>query len=263
MASRSRHQPIVTLLTDFGTRDGYVAELKGVLLSAIPTLQIVDITHDIEPFQVRSAARVLANVYKAFPDDTVHLTVVDPGVGSARKPIIIKSQDQWFVGPDNGVFSWITQKYAYKAIEIKRPLFLEYHTFHGRDVFAPAVVQILQNKNLSSIGPSLKTIQQLSDLEVRQTAANVWEGMVEHIDRFGNAATNIPHKLAQRLENPVMYVGRRKFSLWVDFFSAGTIGRPLLLSNSHGFVEIALREASAAKQLNLIVGQRVRLANNI
>src|SRR5688572_25122596 len=184
---------VITLLTDFGAQDYFVAAMRGVILSRNPDATIVDITHELPPHDVQAAAFNLLACYKDFPDGTIHVGVVDPGVGSDRLAILVECANQFFVGPDNGLFSWICEREGkFSAWQITNKRFFRNPvspTFHGRDVFAPVAAAISSGTPAKEFGPPLESIVMLAPLLPRTTADAI-EGSLIHIDRFGNCITN-------------------------------------------------------------------------
>ncbi|RLC85831.1 MAG: hypothetical protein DRI79_10855, partial [Chloroflexi bacterium] len=189
-----RQIPLVTLTTDFGTADGYVGTMKGVILSIAPDAQLVDISHEIAPQNVRQAAYVLYTAYPFFPPHTVHLVVVDPGVGSARRPIALRTPAGYFVGPDNGVFSYVMAREPVEAlVELRDPRYRlpqVSHTFHGRDVFAPAAAHLAAGVPITALGPPVLDPVTFPPPCLEITPEGI-TGEVLHADRFGNVITSI------------------------------------------------------------------------
>ena len=186
--------PIITLLTDFGAQDYFVGAMKGVILSLNPDATIVDITHEIPPQDIQAAAFNLLACYQDFPAGTIHVAVVDPGVGSDRRAILVECANQFFVGPDNGLFSWITEREGkFSAWQITNEKFFRSpvsSTFHGRDVFAPVAAALSNGAATDEMSaPPLENIVMLAPLLPRTTAEAI-EGCIIHIDRFGNCVTN-------------------------------------------------------------------------
>ena len=247
--------PLITFLTDYGLNDSYVAEVKGVLLSRVPDATIVDITHLIPPGDIRSAAYVLGRAWRSFPEGTVHLAVVDPGVGTARAALAVRSHGHVFVGPDNGLFSYVLTCGPFEAVTLETPEKAA-PTFHGRDLFAPAAARILMGYPLHLLGSPAS-----SDL-VRLTAGaphyegKVVVGEVIYVDRFGTLVTNltteeVPHYAV--LETNDLEVGRLQ-KTFGDVASGGLVS----YVGSGGLVEIAVRDGSAARRLGNGVGHEVR-----
>ncbi|HJU90831.1 MAG TPA: SAM-dependent chlorinase/fluorinase [Gemmatimonadaceae bacterium] len=245
-------RPIITLLSDFGTADGYVGEIKGVLLSALPLAAIVDITHDVAPQDVDGARLAVARYWRRFPEGTVHLVVVDPGVGTARAAIAVASDGRSFVGPDNGVLSPALLVAGARVVELPVPAGAS-HTFHGRDVFAPAAATLASGVPIDDLGtPLLDPIVRRTP-EARRTDDGEIEGEVISVDRFGNLITNL---VAPR--GGSVRIGDREVPLGRTYADAAS-GAVLALVGSSGLVEIAVRDGSAANSLGLTRGARVIL----
>ncbi len=262
------NNPIITLLTDFGTQDYFVGAMKGVILSINPRARIVDITHEIPPQDIEAAAFNLLSVYKDFPAGTIHLGVVDPGVGSDRLAILIECATQFFVGPDNGLFSWICQREEkYSARQLTNKEFLREEsstTFHGRDVFAPVAAHVSSGRAPEEFGPVVQDIVSLKQLEPDINGDHI-EGRIIHIDRYGNCITNLsPRHFGNQLgAGASLTVNRRNVVGFREFFSQAkpeTDEGLFMILGSAGFVEIAAKNASAASILNARRGERVALA---
>jgi S-adenosylmethionine hydrolase len=241
---------IITLTTDFGTQDGYVGAMKGVILSMASSATVVDLTHDVPPYDVEAAAFAVAQAARFFPDGTVHVVVVDPGVGSQRAGVVIDDGRQRFVGPDNGVFALAVAE-PRAAHEITAPWFRRgtvSATFHGRDVFAPAAARLALGAPVEEAGPRVT-------LQARRPEG---VGRVVHIDRFGNLVTDIP---AARLpEKTRIRVGRLVLKRLAQTFADVGRGRPVAYVGSAGTLEIAVREGSAAKAYGIKRGAKVRVS---
>jgi S-adenosylmethionine hydrolase len=245
---------IIALLTDFSTADSYVAEMKGVLLSALPGATLVDITHAIPPGDVRSAAHVLGRVRRRFPPGTVHLAVVDPGVGTERAALIVAAGGQLFVGPDNGLFTPVLAE-ATEIIDLPTPPHAA-PTFHGRDLFAPAAAALAAGRPPQTLGrPFAGTPVRFEYTEPHYEGKTV-VGEVVYVDRFGSLVTNLTPELVPsyaRIEIEDVDAGplRRTF---------GDVAKGALVCyvGSGGEVEIAVRDGSAARRLGIGVGGRVR-----
>ncbi len=238
---------IVTLLTDFGLRDGYVAAVKGVLLARAPGLALVDVAHEIEPGDVAGAAYVLLQAAPHFPADTVHLVVVDPGVGSARRALAARLGPQFFVAPDNGVLSLVLQLTPPSALhEIRDPLAGQSSAvFHGRDVFAPAAAALSSGAPIASLGPAVEP-ESLVRLEAGTTRTpGDTSGSIQHVDRFGNLISNLRVAPGARGEAEI----RGSRIAMADTYSDVEPGALLALCGSSGFLEVACNGASAAERL--------------
>jgi S-adenosyl-L-methionine hydrolase (adenosine-forming) len=247
--------PLITLLTDFGTSDSYVAEMKGVLLGLCPAAVLVDVTHAVPPGDVRAGAYLLGRAWHRFPAGTTHLTVVDPGVGTARPAFALRSQGHWFVGPDNGIFTAVLRDAEVEIVTLATPAAAS-PTFHGRDLFAPAAAALACGHPLESLGePFLGMPTRLTWTEPRYEGKSV-VGQIVYVDRFGTLITNLTPDLVPPyavLEVEDLEIGplRRTFG---DVPTGGL----LAYVGSGGVVEIAVRDGSAARRLGLGVGGRIR-----
>lgn len=241
---------VVTLLTDFGTADGYVGEVKGVLLSALPTATLVDVAHDVAPQDVDGARLAVARYWRRFPPGTVHLVVVDPGVGSARAALAVESEGRFLVGPDNGVLSPALLHAGARCVSLPVPAGAS-PTFHGRDLFAPAAASLARGVPLEALGEPAPSPCVRRTPEVTRRADGALLGTVITIDRFGNAVTN----LMSRRGGTVSVAGRT-LTLRRTYAEAEA-GDPVALVGSNGLVEIAVREGSAAAVLGLRRGSGV------
>lgn len=239
---------IISFLSDFGEVDWFVAAVKGEILKIDPDIRVIDITHKIEPHDIRSAAFVLSSVYTNFPPGTVHLVVVDPGVGSKRKPIILESNSYFFVGPDNGVFSYVyDEKVRVYSIDVDIKMS---NTFHGRDVFAPAAAKIAIGKPLSGLGKKVDDLQKFEFPRVTRQDDRL-HGEVVYIDHFGNLITNISndHKIKH-----VVIAGKKV--LVKKFYSQGGGRQIICLKGSTGYYEIVINKHSAKESLGVKLGEK-------
>jgi S-adenosylmethionine hydrolase len=258
--------PLITLVTDFGSEDYFVGAMKGAILSIDSGASIVDITHEIPPQDIRAAAFNLLAVYKDFPAGTIHVAVVDPGVGSARRGIIIKCAGQCFVGPDNGLFSWICEREEkFRAVHLTNQKLFRHpvsNTFHGRDIFAPVAAALSSGVALEEFGPVIDDLIQLESLEPGRAEGGVTEATIIHIDRFGNCVTNLTrgHLAEDQIAGGAKLVinGREVSAIRAFFADTGEDERELFcLFGSAGFLEIAARNSSAAKALGAERGDPV------
>jgi S-adenosylmethionine hydrolase len=255
---------IITLTTDFGSADWFVGTMKGVILGHQPRAHLVDITHEIPAGDIRAGAFALAVSYRFFPKGTVHVAVVDPGVGSRRRAIAVQTVNYCFVGPDNGVLSLSLAREEIKAVHqiTNEQLFLHpvSNTFHGRDVFAPVAAKLSKGLPLEKVGAPMKAFVKLSWPEPQSTANSI-KGEIAYIDHFGNAITNIGNAtLASLAEGPreIILRGKRLCALQ-PFYQALPLGKPVAVPGSSGFLELAVNGGSAAKEFHLDVGQAVIL----
>jgi S-adenosylmethionine hydrolase len=246
---------LITLTTDFGTADHFVAAMKGVLLSLAPRARIVDITHEIAPYDVNEAGFVIAQAWHWFPQGTTHVVVVDPGVGSERRPILLEAGGHYFVGPDNGVFSMIygAVKHKVRLISNRKMMRSEVsRTFHGRDVFAPAAAHLIRRTPAARFG---KTI---SDYVRSQPAP---AGSVLKVDRFGNLITNfqMDHFPGIKTRPFELRIGRQKIRRLALTYSDTAIGEVFVIVGSSGYLEIAANQENAARKLGCGNGAPVEL----
>ena len=264
--------PIITLLTDFGSRDAYAAIMKGVMLGLAPQARIVDLCHEVTPYQIPEAGFILCQSYRYFPKGSIHVVVVDPGVGSERRAIAVEAFGHRFIGPDNGVFSMLLREAAFdsggkrlcRVREItNRKLGLPSpgNTFHGRDIFAPAAAHLATGVKFSALGPLIEdALRQDWDLPIR-TGKRFWQGAVFKEDRFGNLITNF-----RAADFPLasgsfeLQAGLESIRTVHPHFAAATGGELFLFAGSSGFWEIARNQASAAKMLGLAGGSPLELA---
>ncbi|MDW8382197.1 MAG: SAM-dependent chlorinase/fluorinase [Verrucomicrobiota bacterium] len=255
---------IVTLLTDFGLRDGFVGVMKGVLLSRAPKIQLVDLSHEVAPGDVRSAAFILMNSERYFPSGTVHVVVVDPGVGSDRAALVARTPRGFYVGPDNGVLSWALRRQ--RVVEVRRientNLFLHpvSQTFHGRDIFAPVAAYLCRAGHVRRVGPPALSWVQIPWPEAVFSEADCW-GEIVYVDRFGNALTNLPWDESACAGAQWLEVrSQRKLRFPVcQCYADARHGQPVAVPGSSGFWELALSGGSAAERLGLRPGDKVRL----
>ncbi|MEM1095086.1 MAG: SAM-dependent chlorinase/fluorinase [Bacteroidota bacterium] len=256
--------PLITLTTDFGTDDAYVAIMKAVILQRCPAARFADITHAVAAQDVMQGAYLLRTAAPFFPAGTIHLAVIDPGVGTARKAIALRKGKTWFIGPDNGLFALVLGDDAPdELVELDRPAFWQTSnpspTFHGRDIFAPAAAHLAAGRTLAEIGTPLNALTTLHWAHPIADNRGI-RGSVLHIDRFGNCITNIPQVMlhAYRRERPFKcYVGSDVLQQHHATYSAVPRGEPLLLTDSQGYLEIAVHGGNAADLLSIRRGAHV------
>lgn len=257
-------RPVVTLLTDFGERDGFVGIVKGVLFGICPQAHIVDLTHDVVPQDVTGGALVLASVVGYFPRGAIHLAVVDPGVGTARRPILIVTEEFVLVGPDNGLLSLAADRSVVRRIvHLDRPQYFlasPSRTFHARDVFAPVAAHCARGVDAAEMGSAVHGFERLSLPQPRRVDDGI-EGQVIYVDRFGNLICNIRQAdlddfRASGLSISICGVQIPEISL---HYSAVREGKPVVVWNSWGRLEVAVRNGSAARQLRARSGDRVQV----
>lgn len=252
---------IVTLITDFGTRDGYVGEIKGVLLERCPTVRLVDVTHDIEPGDIAGAAWVLSRTWDRFPCGTVHLVVVDPGVGGERRALALEYEGRWFVGPDNGLISRavpVAPEGVRRVDGDSLGLAPASVTFHGRDLFAPAAAWLAGGGEVGGVGPAVEPsgLVRLPAPAPERVGAAV-RGHVVHVDRFGNLITDIPSRWVS--PTALVEVAGEEVSGMRTHYAAAEPGELLALIGSGGTLEISVRNGNAAERLSAGRGDRVNV----
>ena len=257
---------IITLTTDFGLRDAYTAVMKGVILGISPDVRLIDVTHSINPQDVMEAAFVLKNVVPYYPEETIHLAVVDPGVGTDRQPVAFRHADQWFVGPDNGLFSLILNGHTpEELVVLDNP---DYwltpnpgNTFHGRDIFAPAAAHIASGKPLAVLGSSVDMLKPLYWALPIADQQGV-QGWVVHVDHFGNCITNITRTLIEdhcSSRGVKCYVGSTIIASMNATYNTVPSGEPLILFDSNDLLEIAINTGNASEMLSIRKGSPVNI----
>jgi S-adenosylmethionine hydrolase len=258
---------MITLTTDFGLNDPYVAEMKAVILGICPNTVIVDITHEVEKFNIRMGAYVLTSAVPFFPEDSIHVAVVDPGVGTRRRPILIQTRQSFFVGPDNGLLVLAAEKQGIMCIhQLANPRFMLpkiSHTFHGRDIFAPAAAHLMNGVKPEEFGPEIRKAVQPEFAKVTQRNGML-VGEVLHVDGFGNIITNINEKeVTQSHVKDAVGVELPSYKLKLKFCKAYGETKPrepLALIGSHGFLEISINQGNAAKRFKTKAGDRVTVS---
>lgn len=264
---------IITLLTDFGLKDGYVASMKGVILGIAPDARLIDVTHDVGPQNIGEGSFLLQSVCGYYPVGTVHLAVVDPGVGTTRRAIAVQTADAFFIGPDNGLLAPVVEA-AYRAhagaVEIVELTDARYWrreisaTFHGRDIFAPVAAHLLKGVPFSALGRRIDTIAPSVLRAPVSSTAGLIEGTIIHVDRFGNCVTNIrrEHLADQGAHEDaglvVELAGQRVQGLYRTY-SAGPVGVPMSLVGSSDHLEIAVRNGNASQWFGVTVGDRIKV----
>jgi hypothetical protein len=251
----------VSLITDFGNRDGFVGIMKGVMLKINPELQFIDISHELESFDLFNGAFVVERSLGYFPDDTIHLVVVDPGVGTSRRPLILSTKNGFFVGPDNGVLTPIleNQELFIEAREINnKKYFLENvsSNFHGRDIFAPVAAHLSLGEEFERFGSVVKNPFKLHLTRPKVKSSEIL-GEIIYVDNFGNLITNIPNN---HLTNEIQEVFCGKnVCMRVGNYGGGFFRKLSILEGSHGYLEIFLKEFSASQEFDIKKGQEVRI----
>tara|TARA_R110002096_G_scaffold428478_4_gene640229 strand:- start:16626 stop:17414 length:789 start_codon:yes stop_codon:yes gene_type:complete len=255
---------IITLTSDFGLQDHYVSAMKAAMLEVAPEARMIDVSHEIPPQDIMAGAWVIRNAAFMFPEKSVHLVVVDPGVGTNRNPVVVKMNGHYFVGPDNGIFSLLYDEYEYEAVKLTNPDFWRdqrSRTFDGRDIFGPVAAHLSKGVPMSELGEPIK------EMVVYHWAIPIGDkdglqGWVLHIDRFGNLITNISESLMKE------YVGERKVKIYVGTTVIGNIvntfgdveeGDPAVFLGSSGMLEIGINKGNAAKLLSVHKGAQISI----
>lgn len=256
--------PIITLTTDYGTHDHLAGVLKGVILNIAPTASIVDINHHVVPFDLLDGALAIGASYSYFPPRTVHVVVVDPGVGSQRRPILVSAGQQYFIAPDNGVLSMIYEREA--PVTVRHITATHYflspmsNTFHGRDVFAPAAAWLAKTFASEAFGDEITDYVRFTLPRAKATGSAL-KGVVLRVDSFGNLMTNLT--LADLPPATItdgkirMQIGGKSVERLTQHFAQGDPGEPMALPGSSGFLEIAINRGHAARTLGVNRGAEV------
>jgi len=260
-------RPIITLTTDYGTNDHLVGTLKGVILKINPDVNIVDITHNVTPYDLLDGALAIGSSYSYFPPRTIHVVVIDPGVGTDRRPLLVTAETQYFVAPDNGVLSLVYERE--ESILVRHANVEHYYlqplskTFHGRDIFAPVAAWLSKGSQAAAMGDEITDYKKFA-MPRPKTSDGAVKGVVLRVDSFGNLVTNFrPEDLpAAALETGALQlqVGAQSVTRLVGTFAQGNPGEAFAYIGSNGFVEIGVNKASAAKTLNAGRGVTVTLA---
>jgi len=253
---------VITLLTDFGTADYFVAAVKGVILTINPHVSIVDLTHEIPPQDIESGAFTLLTCYRDFPPDTIHMAVVDPGVGSLRRPVVVRAGHHYFVGPDNGLFSYVyDSETSHKTFHIANDEYFRADpspTFHGRDIFGPVAAALSKGVKPRKLGPRIFDEVRLAPLSPVKNDKGKLRGRIIHIDRFGNCITNFTRAHLPNGAQPELRVKRKVIREFRQFFAEGDDGL-FAIWGSAGFLELAINGSSAASTLGAHRGDTVVL----
>ena len=244
---------MITLLTDFGTADYFVGAVKGAILSVDPKAVIVDITHEIPPQDIEAGAFTLLASYQTFPAGTIHVAVVDPGVGSTRRPIVVSANEQFFVGPDNGIFSYICDRESsHRTIHISAEKYFRPSpspTFHGRDIFAPVAAALSKGVKLEKLGSEIEDEVRLGSLDSVPR--------IIHIDRFGNCVTNITRDQLKLEKGAGLRIKGKTIRDFRKFYGEDSGSTPFAIWGSAGFLEISVNGGSAAKVLRVKRGDKI------
>jgi len=259
---------IVTLLTDFGTSDYFVGALKGAVLDANPAARLVDITHEVPAYDIEAGAFTLRAAFETFPGGTVHLAVVDPGVGSSRRAIVVEGRGHTFVGPDNGIFGHVYERVRpFKVFHLTDESFFRREvstTFHGRDIFAPVAGALSRGVGASEMGREVEDYVRLQGAAPSRLPDGTVAGSIIHVDRFGNCVTNItPADFGgvEPMRGVRLFVAGREIRSFRRFFAeeGGAPAEPFALWGSAGLLELAVFRDSAARVLGVGRGQKVEI----
>lgn len=259
---------LLTLTTDFGTSDHFVGVMKGVIHSINPDAQIIDLCHHIGSYDIFDAAYTLAQSYSFFPPGTVHVVVVDPGVGSSRRPILVRAADQKFVGPDNGVFSLIFERE--EAVEVRHITADHYflnpvsNTFHGRDIFAPVAGWLSKGVEADKFGEVVTDYAKFTSPRPKRVGGSLIRGVALKVDKFGNIITNmtpkdVPEIFAEKAFPFKMVVNQHEITQLNLSYSMGKPSEPFVIVGSSGFLEICTNRGSAASLLGVDKGSEIGL----
>ncbi len=264
-------RPLIALLTDFGTRDPYVGVMKGVIASRCPEAQCIDITHEVAPQDIAEGAYLLRSAYRYFPPHTVFLVVVDPGVGTARRPVAIQAGQGVYVGPDNGIFApTLAEIGSWTAVELQPPGPLS-ATFHGRDLFAPLAAELANGRPLIALGMPVETLSPAAPLRVDRISPTTLEGDVIHLDHFGNIVTSLGpfewqgrdlvlvRDLVIRADTTQVTLGTWRMAAIRATYGTVQPGELLALIGSDRQLEIAVNQGSAAALTGARRGDRVQI----
>jgi S-adenosylmethionine hydrolase len=256
--------PLITLTTDFGTSDHFVGTMKGVILGIAPKVTIVDITHEIRPYDVNAAAHEIAQSWKYFPKGSIHVAIVDPGVGSDRRPILVEAERHFFIGPDNGLFSRIYDATRHKVRIISNPRVMLKQisrTFHGRDIFAPAAAHLASGKTPSQFGELIRDYVRPLTLGPSQIGEHAWRGTILKVDRFGNLITNFSADTFASMKTRPFEVrlGRTRIRRLALNYAETQPGELFVIEGSSGYLEIGANQASACSQTGCGAGAPVEL----
>jgi S-adenosylmethionine hydrolase len=255
---------ILTLTTDFGAQDHFTGVMKGVILSINPAATVVDISHEVRPYEIPEGAFVLSQAWRYFPKKSIHVAVVDPGVGSTRRPVLVEAGGHYFVGPDNGIFSLIYGEEKHKVRVLTSERYFRQpvsRTFHGRDIFAPAAAHVSLGVKPAAFGKLIKDYLRASFEKPVRTGKRVWTGAILKVDHFGNLITNFhvrefPDLAERAFEFSVGLVRIHRLALNYAESEAGELA---VIVGSSGYFEVAASQASAARKLGCGSGAPVEL----
>ena len=254
---------IVTLTTDFGREDHYVGVMKGVIAGIHPAARIIDLTHDVGPYGLLKTAFVIAQAHPYYPAGTVHVVVVDPGVGTSRRPILVEAAGQHFVAPDNGALSQVYEQteHLVRAIDAERwALKPTSNTFHGRDLFAPVAAWLAKGTPAAAFGSPTDEYVQFDPTAPVLAQPGRWRGKVLNVDRFGNIVTSFPAELLGEPPSGFRLVaGKIEVSKTVKAYAQAPPGAAFVITGSSGYLEVSINQKSAAESSGVAIGDSVEL----
>jgi S-adenosylmethionine hydrolase len=258
--------PVITLTTDFGLSDHFVGTLKGVIAGIAPRATVIDLCHRVTPYEILEGGFVILQAYRYFPKNTIHVLVVDPGVGTSRRPILVEAGGQYFIGPDNGGFTLLYNaepKHKVRAITASK-YFLPSpsNTFHGRDIFAPCAAHLAKGVKPAQFGSLIRDYTQAGSIFPVRSGKRVWTGQVLKVDHFGNLITNLRTSefAVEGAKHFEMLVGSQIVSRFAKNYQESGFGEPFVIAGSSGFLEVSVCQASAARQLGCGAGAPVELS---
>lgn len=259
-------KPVITLTTDFGLTDHFVGTMKGVIAGIAPQATVIDLCHQVTPYEILEAGFVLEQAYRYFPKGTIHVVVVDPGVGTSRRPILVEAAGQCFIGPDNGLFTLLyaaEPKHKVRAISAtKYYLKVLSNTFHGRDLFAPCAAHLAKGVSPALFGKIIRDYTQATAIFATRTGKRVWTGQVLKVDHFGNLITNLranEFDIAGAKHFELM-AGSQIVSRFARNYQESDFGELFVIEGSSGYLEVSVCQGSAAKQLGCGAGAPLELS---
>ena len=267
---KTKKVPFIVMMTDFGLTDPYVGVMKGVIADIAPECIIIDLTHKIQPQNILQGSFLLSTTFRQFPEGTIFLCVIDPGVGTLRRPVLVKACDAFFIGPDNGLFGFLNDAPDTRVIHLTNTTFFRHpvsHTFHGRDIFAPVAAHLAHQgpRILPELGETRTTLLDMEGRLPVKTTDGI-EGTVVHIDRFGNLITNIPASRLTTLMDAepgkTRITFRDRALLLMKTFAEAPPHEPCALIGSTSHLEIFVRNESAQKILKAEIGEKVYVNKN-
>jgi S-adenosylmethionine hydrolase len=248
LAAVRSDQPLITLTTDFGINDNYVGIIKGIILHLNPKARIIDISHSVPPFDIGAGRYLLETSYRDFPSGTIHLAIIDPGVGTKRKAILLETPEFFFIGPDNGLLSFLPGKQIRRVFSVSSEKYFLREissTFHGRDIFAPVAAYLSMGVSPAEFGPEMRSINRPRYRRYEKVGGR-WTGRIIYIDRFGNLVTSFKGEdLPDRAFH--IYIGDRDIGGLRRTFGSVRHGNAVGYINSFGYLEIAVNRGSAAE----------------